>query len=376
MNGSKEQLLELTRCALWGGELSPSLFEMGVNWDELLQLAKEQTLLGVVSTAIERLPLSLRPTRATALRLHQMVTLNRQYRGHQVEVLRELLKLVHRAGVERPVLLKGLGVGLNYPDPTVKQCGDIDLYVGKKHYLEVCEFISKELEITIDTDHSDHHFEFRFMGINIEIHKYATAINSVAFRSREFNQWSIEQLEGDELREVSIDGVSVHLPPYNFDFIFIFFHFWRHFLMGGIGLRQICDWGCYVSRFSDKIDSSEVKRLISRFRLERPISLFATIAVKALGVSPNNFFGYASIDYHLYESAMERVWSRGNFGFYNVDLKRRKRGFVARKSLGVVALFRDMGYLMTIDWHYALRFYTMSLFRGVHLALREIDHQH
>ncbi|MFI3293622.1 MAG: nucleotidyltransferase family protein [Rikenellaceae bacterium] len=372
MKRSREQLLELTRCALWGGDPDVALFEEGVNWVEVLRLAKEQTLLGLISTAIERLPLLLCPSRSDTLRLHQMVSLNRTYRGHQVEVLAKLVELVERAGVKRAVLLKGLGVGLNYPDPSLRQCGDIDLYVGEGHYFRVWDFVCRELGIEKEESHSDHHFEFEFMGISIEIHRYPTAPDSVAFRSREFMAWCVEQLEGDELREVSIDGVWVYLPPYNFDFIFIFYHTWRHFLMGGVGLRQVCDWACYVSAFADRVDRSEIKRLVALFRLERPISLFATIAVRALGVVPEKFLGYADIDNKLYESALERVWSRGNFGYYNVDSQRRSRGFVARKFLGSIAMVRDMWYLMTIDWRYALRFYRLSFIRSIRMALKGI----
>ncbi|MFI3265240.1 MAG: nucleotidyltransferase family protein [Rikenellaceae bacterium] len=373
MELSKEQMLELTRCGLWGRELNLSLFAQGVDWDEVLQLAKQQTLLGIISVAIEKLPMSMRPERNKALRLHQMVLLNKQYRKHHVEVLGKLLELVGRAGVERPVLLKGLGVGLNYHDPTLRQCGDIDLYVGEDYYFKVWDFICLELGVEKEENFSDHHFDFEFMDTNIEIHRYATAPRSVAFNNEEFQKWSKSQLEGDELREVSIDGVSLFLPPYNFDFIFIFYHTWRHFLTGGVGLRQLCDWGCYASTFSDKIDRSEIKRLVTLFKIEKPISLFATIVVRALGVAPEAFFCYAVANDRLYESALEKIWSRGNFGSYNVDLQRRNKGFVARKFLGIFAMFRDMNFLATIDRRYALRFYYLSFFTSVRFAVKELQ---
>ncbi len=372
MSRSKEQLLELTRSALWGSEPDTSLFEEGVNWAEVLQLANEQTLQGVVSAAIERLPLALRPSRTEGLKLHQIVSLNRQQRRHQIEVLAKLLELVARAGVERPVLLKGLGVGLNYPDPSLRMCGDIDLYVGEKHYFKVWDFVCEELGVEKEESHSVHHFDFEFMGTSIEIHRYATAPNSVAVHSREFMAWSVEQLEGSLVREVSIDGVKVYLPPYNFDFIYIFYHTWRHFLMGGVGLRQVCDWGCYASMFADRVDRAEVERLVELFRLEKPLSLFASIAVQALGVAPEKFIGFASSESELYESAVERVWNRGNFGKYNVDLQRRSKGFITRKFLGSIAMMGDMWYLMKIDWHYALRFYRLSFMRSVRSALKGV----
>ncbi len=372
MERSRKQFLELTRSALWGTEPDYAIFEEGIDWAKVLQLANEQALQGVISSAIERLPLILCPSRTEALRLHQRVVLNRQRREHQVEVLAKLLELVARAGVEKPILLKGLGVGQNYPDPSLRMCGDIDLYVGEKHYHEVWNFVCSELGIEREESLANHHFDFEFMGTSVEIHRYATAPDSVAFHSREFMEWSTMQLEGDEVREVEIDGVKVCLPPYNFDFIFIFYHTWRHFLMGGVGLRQLCDWACYASAFADKLDHSEIDRLLKLFRLEKPFSLFATIVVKALGVTPDKVLGYASTDGNLYKSALERVWSRGNFGQCNTDLERRSKGFVARKFLGTIAMVQDMRYLMKIDWRYALRFYRLSFIRSVRFALKGV----
>ncbi|MFR9668370.1 MAG: nucleotidyltransferase family protein [Rikenellaceae bacterium] len=370
MDRSRKQLLELTRSALWDKEPDTSLFEEGVDWEKVLRLAKEQTLQGVVSVAIERLPFSLRPSRTEALHLHQIVSLNRTYRAHQVEVLAKLLELVARAGVERPVLLKGLGVGLNYPDPTLRMCGDIDLYVGSENYYRVWDFICAEFGIEREESLADHHFDFDFMNTHIEIHRYATAPSSVVFHSREFMEWSVEQLEGDQLREISIDGVKVYLPPYNFDFIFIFYHSWRHFLTGGVGLRQLCDWGCYLSAFAEKIDRVELKWLIKLFKLHTPISLFATVCVRELGISADKFGDLASTTERRYIRVLDKIWSGGNFGFYRKIRERKSRTVIQRKWRSLRAQLYDMLFMVSIDWVYALKFYIPFFASNIGAALR------
>ncbi len=357
MERSRNQLLELTRCGLWDNEPNLTHFVDGVNWAMVLKLAKEQTLLGVISTAIERLPSSLRPSRGEVLRLHHTVTLNRQYRSHHIKVLERLIELMHHVGVERPVLLKGVGVGMNYPDPSLRQCGDIDLYVGEEHYYRVWDFICKEFGIERKEEISYVHFDFDFMDTHIEIHKYATAPEGVPFHRSEFMAWMKSQLEGDELREVELEGVKVYLPPYNFDFIYIFYHSWRHFLTGGIGLRQLCDWGCYVSTFSDKFDREELLRLIKLFKLHTPISLFATIAVRELGISHEKFLDCVSTNDRRYDKVLDRIWHGGNFGFYRKVKNVKFRNILDRKWCSFRAQFHDMVFMGRIDWIYAIRFY-------------------
>jgi hypothetical protein len=40
-----------------------------------------------------------------------------------------------------PVLLKGQGIAKYYPVPELRQCGDIDIYVGENHFAKTCEVI-------------------------------------------------------------------------------------------------------------------------------------------------------------------------------------------------------------------------------------------
>lgn len=284
-----------------------------------------------------------------------MTTLNRQLRSHQIEVLAKLLELVKRAGVERPVLLKGLGVGLNYPDPTLRQNGDIDLYVGEKYFEQVRAFISSELGLTASKPDADHHFSIKFMETNIEIHKYATYPDSIPYRSSEFIEWVKRELEGDKLREVSIEGVQVYLPPHNFDFIFIFFHTWRHFLMGGVGFRQFCDWICYINTFSDKFEQQELKEIVSKYRLGKVISLFATIAVKDLGLSVDKFPNFVATSEKSRKIALRKIWDGGNFGSNNVD-GNQDRAYLIRKTVSLYRIIHSAVFIMSIDAGYVFLF--------------------
>lgn len=356
MEKVKTQLLELIRCGLWEGTPDTTLFEKGVNWKELLNLAHKQTLLGVVSAAIEKLPATMRPNRNTMLYLHKKVTLNRQFRTHHFEVLADMLELLKRAGAERPVLLKGLGVGMNYPEPSLRQCGDIDIYVGPDLYEGVCEFLCCELGVTREIE-NDIHLHFMYKGTEVEIHKYAVTVRSIAYHREEFVAWCTEHLEGDNLREVDIEGIKVYLPPYDFDFIYIFYHTWKHFLSGGIGLRQVCDWCCYIDKFHDKIDKEKITKMLSVFKLECAISIFATIAVEELGLKREKFLNYSPANTLTYKKALDKIWEGGNFGYYRSERKTKSRTVFTRKIRTSISMFNDMRFIFKIDPLYAINFY-------------------
>ena len=59
------------------------------------------------------------------------------------------------------------------------------------------------------------------------------------------------------------DGVEELLPSPDNDVIIVFTHFLQHFFMGGVGLRQICDWCRLLWMFRDSLDVTLLeKRLL------------------------------------------------------------------------------------------------------------------
>ncbi len=358
MVSAQTKLLELTRSAIWETEPKNSIFEDPTNWNQILKLATQQTLQGLVSVAIEKLPRHLAPTRIETLKLHQTVAKNRQLYAQHTKALAKIIELAKQAGATHPVLLKGLGLGLNYPDPTLRMCGDIDLYVGSKHYDKLQSLLLKELKIPKSENISAHHFAVNIIGTPIEIHQYPTDPNNIAFNSNKFISWCTQQLEGEQLRRVEIEGVEVYLPPYNFDFIYIFYHSWRHLLTGGVGLRQLCDWGCYVSKFADKFDKTEIRRVIELLKLQTPISIFASIAVNELGVDPNKFADIAHTNHKHYNKALNKIWEGGNFGSYNKIRETKSHTVLQRKWRSFKVQLHTMAFMMGIDWRYTTLFYT------------------
>ncbi len=246
-----EQLLELIRCELQSTSPNHSLFAGDVDWSEILNLAAKQSVVGIISTSLEKLPTELCANRIQLMKLHKHVTLNRITRAKHIKALDNITKLLQKEGVERPVLLKGLGVSNNYPDPTLRQHGDIDIYIGSKKYDHIRQVIHEKQNL-IEHGCTDTHCAFIFEDVHIEIHRYTTSTRSIAIHAKEFTRWTEEMLKGDKLREEQIDGVTVYLPPYNYDAVYIFYHAWKHFMVGGIGLRQLCDWCCYIDTHQTK----------------------------------------------------------------------------------------------------------------------------
>ncbi len=356
MERSREQLLTLLRSNLWGTEPSAELFEGAVDWDSILSLARKQSVMGQVYSQIEQLPSA--PSKGVMMQLHTLTTLNRKMQQRQLLCLQELCARFRAVGIERAVLLKGIGVSANYIDPGVRQCGDIDIYVGKQHYEAACSAAQSWSESTYDRkSKSLKHFHFSFGGIPVEIHRIAISSSKISRNSSSFDAWCCRALEGEGVREVEIEGVKVTLPPYNFDAIYIFFHAWSHFCTYGISFRQICDWARYLTVFQSEIDQQQLAKDIEYFGLTKPWGFFAALAVEHLGASPEVFATFDPSQQWHTEHVAARIWEGGNFGFYsNKNATGKNFGTLLRKTINFFSLFGSFAYLLRLDKRYALSY--------------------
>ena len=73
MNRSQTQFLELLRAGLWGVPANADDFRPGsVDWLAVLRIAKEQTMMVVVTDGIETLPRELWPPKEVMMKLAMM----------------------------------------------------------------------------------------------------------------------------------------------------------------------------------------------------------------------------------------------------------------------------------------------------------------
>ena len=328
MASDAHSLLSLVRSALWS---VPAVdLPDDVNWERVISLASRQTLLGLVADAVGYLQEDRHPPksimtrlfagRAASIRAHALI--NRR--------LGQVQELLCEKGL-RPVLLKGQGLAMNYPDPLARQCGDIDLYIGKIDCRKAYEIIvGKYGTHDYDTENSKH-YHVDCEGVTVELHKIAEYLPGPA-ADRKYQEWTMRHLHGDGLRQVEIEGVTVELPPVAFDSIYVLNHIWHHFINGVIGLRQVCDWTMYLHRFHEQIDVVQLERDLRDFSMMKVWHLFAGIAVDSLGLPADECPLYEGKYADKSAAVLKVILDEGNFGYYSKKRTGKKpEGYVRGK---------------------------------------------
>ena len=328
MKESKEILLALIRSAMWGDDLNG--ITQSPKWSEVLNLAQQQTLLGLIAEVIPSLPSDIQPEKKDLARLHFTVT--RIYQSHSLlnRKVAEVKRLMDQHGIHC-VLFKGQGIALNYPNPLSRQCGDIDLYVGDRNFLNAMNVLEPGVDHNVGDYKHMKHSNVESEGVHIELHRIAEMLPG-ARQDRMFKEWTVEQLEESDLRIVEIGGTSVNLPPVSFDPLYIMNHAWHHFLNGGIGLRQLCDWSMYLHRFHKDIDTEQLEYNLKRFSLYRAWQIMASLVVRHLGLPAEECPLYTGEYDRQGDMMIEEIWKEGNFGRHSSrrDTPRPKGHFAGK----------------------------------------------
>lgn len=140
-----------------------------------------------------------------------------------------------------PVLLKGQGNAQYYPNPEMRQFGDVDLYIGSNAYHKAYDIL-KGIATRIDGKESlnnGKHFHMYYGPVQFDIHRH----NGMYALPRYDTLFQEETFKGltKNLESISIRNISIFTPSNEYNAYYIFSHLFNHYLISGIGLRHLRD---------------------------------------------------------------------------------------------------------------------------------------
>lgn len=328
MTNLQKQFFELVRSGLWGTPADASLFDEQTDWQQLYLASRKQTLLGIVLDGVQTLPPEKRPKRMLYL---QWCNALMQIEENNSLLNRELAQVyaLYRANGIEPVLLKGQGVAQNYRIPLHRQCGDIDLYLGDRHYDTANRLLREEGTDTLEENYQ--HTCIRWHGISIENHRVIATLKAPGANRRfqkEVERWHDTLL----CRQIEIGGTRVTVAPLSFEAGYLLVHSVLHFLNEGIGLRQVCDWVTLLRAHREELDKKEVARLFREWGLTEAAKVFGVLATRYLGLSEEELpVPYAEKDIATGEWLLSDIWQGGNFGQHDDARAQRPKGYWSGK---------------------------------------------
>jgi hypothetical protein len=365
MTPTQQQFISLLKCGLWGTHPTAAEF-VSADWPAIVKMAKEQCVTALITDAMNELAAGMpvgaatttsttRATTAAEAPAGAAIPIDKtllykinfdavriaQRNAHLNATLAEITDLLNANGIPS-VILKGQGVAQNYRKPEQRMSGDIDLYVGEANYKKAIDILQHSGNQAVlqnpagtmqKSNETVKHYHMQYGDVQVELHKFANYLYN-PIENRYFQRLTKKYLpEGREKSSFTISTTKIQTPPPQFDAVFLFSHLFHHFISGGIGLRQLCDWVRFLYVHKNEIDTTQLGTYLKKTGLLRAWKIFGYIAVDTLGL-PTDFFPFYERLEEQGEKVLERIYQGGNFGYYSEDKKNRPRSYIFGKMYG------------------------------------------
>lgn len=220
---------------------------------------------------------------ANSLRMKTVCLQNMQEQVRMRYTLEKAWQALVDAGIE-PVLMKGAGLAALYPEPQMRQWGDIDVFVGKEQYHPACAAMRGAFPNALKFDEElDHYKHYNLIadGVSIEVHRVTMALTHPVDKRRYAEMEKYGRANSERLM---LNGLEVTVFEPTFNALFVFMHSWEHMMTNGASLRQLCDVSLLLHHYADRIDRKRLGRWLRALHLTEVWQLYMAICVQQLGL--------------------------------------------------------------------------------------------
>ena len=306
MTIQQETYLALLRAALWGGNelTSEGLTSERVN--EVIRLAALQGTGPLVYDQLLKMQ-DLKISAELRMQMKQQCMMSMMQQQAMMPILTKAWTALEKADIH-PVLLKGLALAQYYPQPHLRQWGDIDLYVGQKQYHNACAVLRDAFP---EAKHPVEEFEFlkhyNFIIGNTVLEMHRVSMTFAHPRDRRY----YEQLEETYLTKdgptLEIEGMKITTPEEIFNVFFTFLHAWHHFVETGMNMKQVCDVAVLLHAKRQVINIKQLHEMLRKLYLLEVWQLFMYIIVDYLGLPQEECLFYTDTCKERAELLFKRI---------------------------------------------------------------------
>lgn len=363
----------LLRAGLWADVESMNIRNQGfaehVDWNNVYQLAEEQSVVGLVAAGLDHVVDKIVPQEillqivGEALQIEQQNAAMNYFIGAIVEKMRTV-------GIYT-LLVKGQGVAQCYEKPQWRASGDVDFYLSHDNYEKAKVYLTplaqslepegeyqKHLNMTIDSWVVELHGSMR-CGLSRRMDRVIDEIHRDLFYGGSVRSWQNGQTQ-------------VFLPSAGNDVMIVFTHYLKHFYKEGLGLKQVCDWCRLLWTYRRKIDINLLEKRLNKMGLKSEWKAFGAFAVEYLGM-PSEAMPFYSPDNKWKRKANKIcafILEVGNMG-QNRDMSYiEKYPYFIRKVCSMGRRCSDLirhARIFPLD---SLRFFPRIMVNGVMSAVR------
>ena len=278
-------------------------------WKDVFEAAHRQSVVGVLFCGVSKLNSQLAPPLNIAMQwtaeAEKIRGMNKAFNARAKELTEFFAQHNHKS-----VILKGQANARLYPDQFSRQPGDIDIFVdgGKQKVLQMLTDLNL---VKQDGYVAYHHVELneQYDGITIEVHfRPSSGIANI------FGNKQLQNFLNNDIQNVSLTDQGFNIPSVKFALVMQLAHIQRHFIGGGIGLRQITDY-YYLLKNSSLNDREYISSMLDTFKL-KPFAAALMWVLKHIFLMDDSLM-ICHPNQAAGQHILEEISHNGNFGWYS-----------------------------------------------------------
>ena len=322
-------LVELLNATLCHREPNGKLFE-GLSeddWQRCFNMALSQGVLAMLYPTVSLLPKEFAPPLPLSHRwmsYQQTILRQTHFKKKTVSIIGSWLAEDGLA----TIILKGFSLSVLYPNPNLREFGDIDIF-SCNQYDAVNACFAKHGTPVRKVD--GHHAYLKMNGIPIEHHFAFT--NTKVKKGVDRPEAILQQLILRSGHQTPIPGIL--LPNNEFQAIHVGNHAFGHFLQEKIMLRQLIDWVLVLKQLTEQ-EADEVLEIKGNTLWGKFTSTLTAIAIHKL-LLPQSWFPKKELEFAdcVSPELESKVWN----DIMNTSITEKttssilRRAFIARRIL-------------------------------------------
>lgn len=295
-------------------------------WQDILRLAHEQAIVGVLLSAIEQLPAEHRPEKDVLLQWIGEARIIRARNEVLDKRVVELCKAMDAEGVSM-LVFKGQTLARLYHDKGLRQSGDIDFYVHDNDWLRAIAWLNDQRERGEIDNYEDNttikDVQYSYRGVAYEMHRMLVAFSAKSHQ-RYWDKVVVPEI-WQSVSHVDINGYDVPTLSPVMNVLYVFVHIFEHLISDGVGLRQFVDW-FYIIDSIQLTDDCRItlEQHLKGLGLLKAYKGLGAILTDYLGLPKERFpFEISDQDHKDAAKLVENIIQMGNFG-HNVQYQQNK----------------------------------------------------
>lgn len=284
-------------------------------WTAIYDMAIRQSLVGVCFAGAQKLCYFDTGNYAGMSELQYltwmgMAAMIQQQCSHHKEVCVRVNEHLARNDV-RALFMKGLVCAERYPQPELRQCGDIDFVVAKVDYPRTLDLLDQIGVVNRELVH-EHHGMAWVDGVQLEphykIHNYQNPRNDRM----------MQKLQKELFANYSDKPLShtIEQFPIEFEGMFLVSHMVNHVYEEGVGMRQVMDFFFWIKDLPNHkgFDNELYYAYLDKMQMRRAARIFTRICEKYMGLEHSILgYGYTEREIVFADRMMDDIMAVGNF---------------------------------------------------------------